>query len=817
MKKRLFLIILILSAAISASTVFGACITPQDIGSSGNYTFCNGTYNLGESIDITANNVNLTCNGTVLYASTYASYSGIIIGNYENINIRGCNITNYYDAIYVDDGARDIIIDSNNMYYNNNSGIYIYEMHNGYINITSNNITNNYEGIYYDGYTPYTDEINIITNIVNDNSANGIGANANTETSTLRVISNEVIDNAGGVSWYVDDYAYVLDNYVKDNSGNGIGLFGVNGTESFEVKNNWVENNSDGIHLEGFSTGIYDNNTHKYNSRGLFLSNVHDLLIEDQLFEGNPAPPYGNGIRAEYCSNITISNADVGYNVEGLSFHTCEDITVEDSRIYGGATSLDSQACAIYFISYSNDTFFVIDNNSITDNENISGICMQTTSQDLDNNDINITNNNISNNYYGIAAGGGGQFYAYDFDEVNIINNVVENNPHAGVFTGDHRILRVINNDVINCGTGISDHYTDEYAYVLDNNVTDNNGTGIEVQGLDGNETFDIENNWVENSGTGIFLQDFSTGTYDNNPIKGNGNDTFIGLQLINVGVLVIDGEIIDRQTYYAVDIQSCSNITLRNFDIGYSGGGISFTDTNFTVEGSRIYSGYDPYRQNCGIYSMYYADPTYSFNALINNNNITDNENITGICIEASAGNHSGYINITNNNIINNHGGIAGSAGYHYYDEVNIINNVVKDNKDYLGGGTYGGQGIYFGIQRIARIINNDVINNGATGISVGVDEYAYILDNNVTDNGAGGIALGGIGGDELFEFNNNWVENNTGIGIDIIGFGAGVYENNTHKYNGNAGLWLSQVNNLLIEDQIFEGNGNLAININA
>ncbi|MBW2991606.1 right-handed parallel beta-helix repeat-containing protein, partial [Candidatus Woesearchaeota archaeon] len=354
-----------------------------------------------------------------------------------------------------------------------------------------------------------------------------------------------------------------------------------------------------------------------------------------------------------------------------------------------------------------------------------------------------------------------------------------------------------------NGGTGIKVG-VEEYAYILDNNVTDNGAGGIDLSGVGGDELFEFNNNWVDNNtGNGIFIIGFGAGTYENNMVKDN---SVVGLWLSQVNNLLIEDQIFEGNGNLAININAeGSNIIIRNVTMRYNYGGIqliSGDDQNFTVEDSWIYGNTASLEDTywTGIYIIDY-NLTDGYITLVNNN-ISNNENSTGIYIEAWE-TQGAYVNITGNDIINNDGGIHYWA-YEPGAEVDIIDNVVKDNPGGLGGITAANQ-------RTATIINNEVVNNGI-GISAGyswgsIDEYVLVLDNYLKNN-TGGIILSGVEGNETFDVENNWVENSGG-GTSLTNFEDGLFTNNTMKEDtdyGN-GLYLSGVDDSVFKDSYFLG----------
>ncbi|MGB8217703.1 MAG: S-layer protein domain-containing protein [Candidatus Methanoperedens sp.] len=179
----------------------------------------------------------------------------------------------------------------------------------------------------------------------------------------------------------------------------------------------------------------------------------------------------------------------------------------------------------------------------------------------------NISNNIITNNYYGI--------YGYSSSYNNFAGNNVNNNSYTGIYLYSSSDNIMINNEVKNNNYGINSYYS-SFNNLSGNNVNSNTYTGIYVYSSYNNI---IRNNKViNNSYYGIDIEWYSSGnTLTSNFIQDNIN----GLNLYYSS----------GNTVYNNYFKNCANNTCNNAnDYGYSGN--SNTWNIVKTEGMNIIGG---------------------------------------------------------------------------------------------------------------------------------------------------------------------------------------------------------------------------------
>lgn len=133
MNKKFLLILIFI--VFKLHTANALCIVPENlIQIAKNSTFCYGTYNIPEGIQIINDNIALDCNNSVISGSFVSK--GISIDSKNSIIIKNCIIKNYENGIYLKNSTNTLI--KNNNLSKNNIGINL-------INAFENNVENNYD------------------------------------------------------------------------------------------------------------------------------------------------------------------------------------------------------------------------------------------------------------------------------------------------------------------------------------------------------------------------------------------------------------------------------------------------------------------------------------------------------------------------------------------------------------------------------------------------------------------------------------------------------------------------------------------------
>jgi parallel beta-helix repeat protein len=139
------------------------------LGVSSNENFCIGDYNLSSGISIGANGVVLDCNGSTLIGQ--GSGNGIHNLKHDNVEIRNCNVLNYYEGInfYLETGGfwgshwaylPDNCLLTGNLLEGNHFGLRIYGYTGDYYdgrmhNVSGNIFRDNWRGIETDSIDSY--------------------------------------------------------------------------------------------------------------------------------------------------------------------------------------------------------------------------------------------------------------------------------------------------------------------------------------------------------------------------------------------------------------------------------------------------------------------------------------------------------------------------------------------------------------------------------------------------------------------------------------------------------------------------------------
>jgi parallel beta-helix repeat protein len=229
------------------------CLVPyNDLTIRSDVTFCPGTYYLNDSgsngvIIVGANNINITCNGTIFVGNT--SNYGLYSGSDNNIVVRGCTFNNYTYGMYLST-SDDWLIENDTFMYNNGStytyGIYL--SNSNRINVTDCNFTNNSIGIgafltndaritesVFDGNDFQGIRTSGNRSIILGNTFNGRGLtdnlihmfNSPPNNCERFVIANNTMTNATSYALYIQTQALatnITNNTIGNNSNYAIYL-----------------------------------------------------------------------------------------------------------------------------------------------------------------------------------------------------------------------------------------------------------------------------------------------------------------------------------------------------------------------------------------------------------------------------------------------------------------------------------------------------------------------------------------------------------------------------------------------------------------
>lgn len=394
-----------------------------------------------------------------------------------------------------------------------------------------------------------------------------------------------------------------------------------------------------------------------------------------------------------------------------------------------------------------------------------------------------ISNNNASNNYYGLHLVSGGNI---------LTNNTFIRSTSGGIYLYNSPDNKFINNTALFNGYGIYISYSGNNT-VTDNRVISNSNDGITLDNSVNNTV--INNNASYNAGNGIYIYLSGGNTLTNNILISNDYGFSIGY--------------------------SDNNVFMSNTAVSNTNGGIYLSSSHKNTIINNIDSS-----NGWGIYLGYSSNNTISGNEAISNSNI-------GISLANSRNN-----TVTDNNVSSN----TGIGIYLYSAGRNTLTNNILISNDYgfsidnsdnntLTGNTAISNtngGIYLGTSSNNTLIKN-IENNNGWGIYLGYSGNNTITDNQALLNKNNGITLS-ASSDNIITSNN--ASSNVGAGIyawsssrntlkdnfvfsNTYGFSLDSSDNNTLKNNNvtlNAayGIILSNSRSNVIYNNYFNNTNN-------
>ncbi|MFH1181373.1 MAG: right-handed parallel beta-helix repeat-containing protein [Candidatus Woesearchaeota archaeon] len=279
----------------------GNCTIPTDgMIITENTTFCLGTYDLPNGIEIGADDIVLDCDSALLNGE--ASGNGILLDNVKNAIIKNCNINNYTYGFNLNFSNQNVLI-NNTAAFSNRSGYYLYSSN-------KNQLIDNQAQYIGDEQTPWDNGFWLIlstNNLLKNNYAKnstGDGFRLHTASDYNILIYNKAVNNS-----IAGFYSYnTSQNNLSNNNAtfNGFG-FEIHNSSNFTLKYNDVQHNSG----YGFWIGYGGNHTMNYN-----------IIYDNGMNSGIDLTYYGSTIlNAEYnywgSTNITkIQNRINDYSDE---------------------------------------------------------------------------------------------------------------------------------------------------------------------------------------------------------------------------------------------------------------------------------------------------------------------------------------------------------------------------------------------------------------------------------------------------------------------------------------------------------------------
>ncbi|MEM5776850.1 MAG: right-handed parallel beta-helix repeat-containing protein [Candidatus Aenigmatarchaeota archaeon] len=333
----------------------GALSQCQNITSSGTYVLQNDVSAPGYCFNITANNVELDCNGkNIIYAQSIAGI-GVYADKVNNVTVKNCNITgggyDYAYGVYLN-YANFTEINNNTIYTYGAYGHGIYVYYSLKNNISSNNITHNNilsYGIYLFSSSNNTIELNYVK------TSASITRNLYLrEYSNFNVIKNNIIQNDGSTSFTLESSS---NNTINNNT---INVFAGTGLHLSSSLNNTIENNS--IFADGFyGRGI-----------GLLGGSNYNTITKNNIKSGGTYHAFR--IDQSTNNNISINNITTfgpyrGFDISSGHFNIL---------FMNNITTVDNNADGIYVTSSNNLTIKM--NNISTNGNNAEGLYLSSSS-----------------------------------------------------------------------------------------------------------------------------------------------------------------------------------------------------------------------------------------------------------------------------------------------------------------------------------------------------------------------------------------------------------------------------------------------------
>ena len=189
----------------------------------------------------------------------------LILANCTNINVKNLQINNTDIGLLIA-FSTNIEIANNNIFTNNDYGIYLYEsMLNNIINNTVSD--HNYSLYFYDvGIYLYESEHNNISDNNITNNYRGISLYWYSDSNNI--INNNILNNEQGTHFTVAFYNNLKNNHVIDN---GIGIY-MDGAEKNNISHNIItSNNICGIRIFFADENEVNHNYISYNGFGIYI------------------------------------------------------------------------------------------------------------------------------------------------------------------------------------------------------------------------------------------------------------------------------------------------------------------------------------------------------------------------------------------------------------------------------------------------------------------------------------------------------------------------------------------------------------------
>ena len=664
--------------------------------------------------------------------------------------------------------------------------------------------------------------------------------------------------------------------FVKNSNGALVGGAGA-------LRNTITNADWDGVKISGGNGVVVENNdVSSINRVGIYAGNATNLTIKNNVVNNTTwsiGAPYG-GIAVDWGSNITVSDNTVSNSGHGVMMYLNGGTNTVSGNVLHNVSNNGVNADHVSGLTVSNNYIgYTNKTGAVGGANNIGGagiVVKNTTNADVINNDIatalngivadaangiDVYNNDIvgrgSSSGTGVKITNSANVNIGDHDETVWVKTgfwpwqgywkTIDKDNRIGSFDTGVSISGgaqndVVNNTISNVHYGVK-LYGTTYADVLDNSLTGNSVTGIDI--VSGSHNANVKGNDISNFTTGINIdgsndvviggwdvallgtvlfdgnniEDVKNGIVANNAqrlkiqgnriVQGEGANGGSGIQLKGSSD---DAEIGGEGSWLVTRLKANhitgfnDGIRLDNSDRtkvvqnkveGAARDGIRLDRGNSNqIKGNNV--------SDVGSTGIWLNSQT---NAVANGNRV-NGTGLSGIRVEGSGSNH---VDIINNRIDNT--GTNGISAVGVAD-LDVLNNKIGEN-----GGNIGKVGIYVENSSGAQIEENRINNTGANGISVVTSAHARVLDNKV------GTLDGNINGDGILvdRSNSAWIKgnriNDTRSTGNAVGSGISVKNSNNVVVGGEGsdrnvitnaqwdGIRVSGGNNITVENNRVTG----------
>ncbi len=467
-------------------SVAGNYLVNQNLSMFGNFSTC---------FNLTANDINLDCNGFTLRGNRSEGQHGINASALSNLTVRNCIITNFTDGI-VFSRVKNSTIFNNTALNNSDDGFDIRTTN--FSVISHNNASKNFDtNMLFAGAWLNNITNNSVSRSRGDIFSNGLVLTLNSNEN--RIINNTALDNQNtGILITQSDNNSIFNNTAFANLEDGLVI---NQSQGNVIRGNLVRNNSDdGIVVDTSNYSIVDMNNASRNGD-------NNILLFDSNFNNVTNNTASNAAGTSFNNGIALSNRS------------------NNNRIINNTAS-DNQDDGIQLIR-SNSSIVAF---NIVRNNGDDGIDVSNDSGH------NISFNFIQGNFLGIALTPGFSIW--------IENNTITNNTNDGIFVARHSenstfIRNLITDHLAAGGAGINlyTNYSPNYNITISHNIINNTGNHAIVV-LNLSSKIAIVNNTIRfagmtsSSGSGIYARDVKDLNITGNNIT-NVSDTGIWANMI--------------------------------------------------------------------------------------------------------------------------------------------------------------------------------------------------------------------------------------------------------------------------------------------